>query len=381
MPKPTRTIAAVLTAASRRWASFTVAFALVTSTSLGDGPKPDEEVTLYPTTGWFDAAARQWVVPVRGCIYEPETNSVKRRALLALLAERLKLDESQTPLFRERARPFLVDHERAKVLDVACSGATCRCGPSQPNGQFTAEVRIGLPEGAAAPKSDDTVTLSIQTRDGDTRSFSASAQLLAPTGICVITDIDDTVKLTDVPDVKEMLRNTFLRPYQAVPGMPRLLTALRDAGASVHYVSASPWQLLAPLQAMFAGEGLPAGSMHLKTFRWKDETFFDLFASPESFKLPILREQLRRYPGRRFILIGDTSERDPEIYAQIAREFPDQVAAILIRIAAPSQWSTQRSKQAFKDVPAPVTAFTDPAEVYIPSVLESAGVSKASPQP
>lgn len=376
MPKSNRIIAAALTATSRRWASVTVAIAIATSASLGDGPKPDEEVTLYPTTGWFDAAARQWVVPVRGCIYEPETDSVKRKALLSLLAARLELDETQTPLFRERARAFLVDHERAKVLDVACSGATCRCGPSQPNGQFTAEVRIDLPPDAAPPKTDDSVTLSIKTREGDTRSFAVAAQLLAPTGISVIADIDDTLKLTDVPDTKEMLRNTFLRPYRATPGMPKLLTALRDAGASVHYVSASPWQLLAPLQAMFAAEGLPAGSMHLKTFRWKDETFFDLFASPESFKLPILREQFKRYPGRRFILIGDTSERDPEIYATIAREFPDQVAAILIRIAAPSQWSTQRSEQAFKDVPAPVTAFTDPAEVHIPSVLERTGSTK-----
>ena len=40
---------------------------------------------------------------------------------------------------------------------------------------------------------------------------------------------------------------------------------------------------------------------------------------------------MRAFPKRRFILIGDSGEHDPEIYAQVAREYSAQVVAIFIR--------------------------------------------------
>jgi len=40
---------------------------------------------------------------------------------------------------------------------------------------------------------------------------------------------------------------------------------------------------------------------------------------------------LERYPHRQFILIGDSGERDPEVYLQIAKKYPQQVGVILIR--------------------------------------------------
>ncbi|KAI8050230.1 hypothetical protein BDF22DRAFT_745557 [Syncephalis plumigaleata] len=36
------------------------------------------------------------------------------------------------------------------------------------------------------------------------------------------------------------------------------------------------------------------------------------------------------FPHRRFILVGDSGEKDPEVYAEIARRFPDRVACIFI---------------------------------------------------
>ena len=35
--------------------------------------------------------------------------------------------------------------------------------------------------------------------------------------------------------------------------------------------------------------------------------------------------------GRRFILIGDSGERDPEIYGRLAHRYPDQIRAVFIR--------------------------------------------------
>ncbi len=38
-----------------------------------------------------------------------------------------------------------------------------------------------------------------------------------------------------------------------------------------------------------------------------------------------------RFPKRRFILIGDSGEKDPEVYREIQRRFPAQVQEIMIR--------------------------------------------------
>ena len=41
---------------------------------------------------------------------------------------------------------------------------------------------------------------------------------------------------------------------------------------------------------------------------------------------------LETYPDLRFILIGDSGEKDADIYLELANQFPDQVAAIYLRI-------------------------------------------------
>jgi phosphatidate phosphatase APP1 len=50
----------------------------------------------------------------------------------------------------------------------------------------------------------------------------------------------------------------------------------------------------------------------------------------KGYKEPVLRALLSTFP-QRVVLVGDSGERDPEIYALMRREFPDRVAAIFIR--------------------------------------------------
>ena len=40
---------------------------------------------------------------------------------------------------------------------------------------------------------------------------------------------------------------------------------------------------------------------------------------------------MQRFPGRSFVLVGDSGEVDPEVYRQIKDEFKEQVQEILIR--------------------------------------------------
>jgi phosphatidate phosphatase APP1 len=131
----------------------------------------------------------------------------------------------------------------------------------------------------------------------------------------VISDIDDTIKITQVRDRRATLRNTFLRPFEPAPGMAEFCQNLaRSNHAEFHYVSASPWQLYLPLAEFVRSNGFPSGTFVLKKFRWKDRSFLSLFADPEKYKSAVIEPLLKRFPNRRFVLIGDSGEL-PEIYA------------------------------------------------------------------
>ena len=124
-----------------------------------------------------------------------------------------------------------------------------------------------------------------------------------------------------------------------------------DAGANFHYLSASPWQLYGSLQEFIDEHGYPKGSFYLRIFRLTDSTFWDFFRSSEQFKLKTLSTLLKTFAGRRFILVGDAAERDPEIYASIAREFPEQVIHVYIREVNRVPDERTRMRETFSGVP------------------------------
>ena len=67
---------------------------------------------------------------------------------------------------------------------------------------------------------------------------------------------------------------------------------------------------------------------------------------------------------RRFILIGDSGEKDPEVYGDIARAFPRQIDRILIRRAPGDRLGEARFAEAFAGLPANRWhVFDDPATV------------------
>ena len=59
-------------------------------------------------------------------------------------------------------------------------------------------------------------------RNGDQRVFIGDVSLFGKAGMTVISDIDDTIKITQVRDRRAALRNTFLEPFAPVPGMAKV---------------------------------------------------------------------------------------------------------------------------------------------------------------
>lgn len=337
----------------------------------------DEEVLFFPTSGSFDPESGEWSIPINGWVFERETDSIWRSALFGVLISALDLDENAAvnEVFRRRAGLFLVDSESGKKLSVRIGGKTFCLDKSTGSGQVAAVVKVEKERfhhtGGITWADFETVL-----PPGDGRKFSGQVQLVSPEGVSVISDIDDTVKKSEVLDKSELLANTFLRKYEAIPGMAAVYRKWEEAGASFHYVSLSPWQLYPSLAEFIKEQNFPLGSFHLRTFRLTNKTVLHILGKPEWLKPEAIEEILSRYPKRKFILVGDSGEMDPEVYGEVARKHPDQIVHIAIRNVTGQTADDSRYKTAFADIPTERwTIFSDPAN------LTEIAVSPAGQQP
>lgn len=313
--------------------------------------KADEAVTAFPTSAYFDNKKNQWVIPIHGWIYEAETDSLWRNTFIDSLADYLELsnDDTKQPLFKARAQQFLVDNEGSKQLSAWVIDQQTVLNSSDANGHFYGKVFFTTPKNYT-PNQWISFRITSSSKFNN-REFFGEAQLVPEEGISVISDIDDTIKLSNVLDKKKLLRNTFLENYQAIPQMADAYNLWQKQSIAFHYVSASPWQLYPFLRKFLEESGFPKGSFHLKLVRLKDETLLDLFSEAKQYKIPVIEEILQRFPKRQFILVGDSGEQDPEIYADIAKRFPQQILHIFIRKVPEDSSTPERFTKIFQDLP------------------------------
>lgn len=334
------------------------------------GIQPDEEVIFFPTRARWDAARECWIMPVHGWIFEREQDSARRATALDSLAKALKLDprDARTATFRQRARAFLVDNERGKIVSIYLGLERFALTASDSSGHFRHELRI----------SNDVARQLLASQDGESewlqieavssaenrRRFVGHVQFSQSTAPCVVSDIDDTIKVSQVTNKRELLANTFLRPFRAAPGMAPLFARLQREGATFHYVSASPWQLYEPLADFLQTFGFPRGELHMRKVRAWDSSFSRLFQSPESYKLAEIESLLNAFRAQKFLLVGDSGERDPEIYGDVARRYPDRIQDIWIRNVTNESPNSPRFTSAFRQVDQNLwQVFRDPAEL------------------
>jgi phosphatidate phosphatase APP1 len=65
------------------------------------------------------------------------------------------------------------------------------------------------------------------------------------------------------------------------------------------------------------------------------------------------------------VLVGDSGEKDPEIYGSIARQFPRQIQRINIRLVQGRPLSDERLRRAFRELDGSVyRLFSSPDELF-----------------
>ena len=330
--------------------------------------KRDEHVVLFRTAGWFDEDAQAWHLPIHGWIYEPE-DSVARKAAFAKILEEtfdLAIDADAEPIFASRVNLLISDNERGKTIVVDLGGRHHELAPSAENGHFGTTIVLSAAE-ADEIAEDDYITYEAVTRDSETREFRGQVKLVPPAGLSVISDIDDTVKITGVTDKKTLLEYSFLQDFVAAPGMAELYRDWAASDVSFHFVSSSPWQLYAPLSDFLDNDRFPRATFSLKSFRFRDETLLNLFKEGTETKPIAIEAILETYPDRQFVLVGDSGEQDPEVYAELMRKHPAQILRVYIRNVTQESPDDPRFTSLFAGIDADRwQLFDDPQSLRLP---------------
>lgn len=154
----------------------------------------------------------------------------------------------------------------------------------------------------------------------------------------VISDIDDTILHTGVASLFKwrVIANTFFKNFDRrlpLEGTVEFYQKLRKGKNSktanpIFYVSNSPWNLYDYLNAFLKIHAFPKGPILLRDFR----TFLDKTPKPKApHKQTEIINLLELYPDMKFILIGDSGEKDADIYTSIAMKYPNRILAIYLR--------------------------------------------------
>lgn len=150
----------------------------------------------------------------------------------------------------------------------------------------------------------------------------------------IISDLDDTVLVSRADSLTALVATTFLnnvrtrQPFPGVAALYRGLQAGAGAGAEprpLFYVSSSPWNFFDLLWRFLRRQGVPAGPLLLRDWA------AGLLGGHGDHKLSRIETLLSTYPDLNFLLIGDSGEEDPELYARVVRDHPGRVRAVYIR--------------------------------------------------
>lgn len=319
-----------------------------------------------------------WQAEVVACIFQTEGRKDVGK-FVAAIADYIGLDgelgsddnKETRERIERRVQPFIdqVSPSRTLKLDVKVNQSTQVHGldPSDRNGIISQNIELG-----ASGLSDGTVVRPTIQHFTKQPIASAETRFAAPEGWLVISDIDDTIKRTMTREPTGIIRTTFAEEPVPIAGMPEFYRHVhRELNPSWFYLSASPYNLY-PFLHNFLHEKYPLGTLILRDYSWMDvggliKSFTE---KTQEYKVDRMEKVRRWFPRRRVLCLGDSTQKDPEAYAEMYRRYPEWIHAIVIRKVTDvahmeDNNKPERFEEAFKDVPAGLwTVFEEPKELY-----------------
>lgn len=320
-----------------------------------------------------------WEAQIVACAFGREHRDTGQ--YIARIADFVGLDGKfgQDPVIRrrimQRLRSLLYTVAPGRMLSVDMDLLDGRIqrfelGPSNSNGLIKQTVSM------SSPVPDGTVITSHLLADKRTTTTTTTMQtrFAAPEGWLVISDIDDSIKVTSTSDTVGILRTTFVSDPEPIAGMSELYRRVEHAllKPTWVYLSASPYNLYGFLRRFLHAHYPPGMLMLRETSAWEDlgEFVRSYSMGTQTYKTQQMDKLHGWLPARKVVCIGDSTQGDPEAYAQVYWRYQGWVRAIYIRKVThvphmDKKNSDERFRMAFRGVPEGVwRVFEQPSELY-----------------
>jgi hypothetical protein len=293
---------------------------------------PTQVLNLPPYANWTDQG---WNVRFHGNVYkQPNTtkemlNKLANKFLIGVDINQLPPNE-QDQARNVTSEIFVVQQGNQSVQLNLISGNLVQeitlPYPTTGEGDFDVfqTIRTG---GDIIPGNATNVVQNFSVYANGSTLGNATAYLVPPTGISVVSDIDDILRVTQIFLPKDGILNTFAKPFVPWLNMPNIYANWSKSipGIHFHYLTTTPEQATRNYMD-FIYKTYPMGSFDTRPLNFSDTkaTF--------SIREALLRKVMETFPSRKFILMADTSNSDVmRDYPKMAKEFPDQVLCIFLR--------------------------------------------------
>ncbi|MBU1105543.1 MAG: DUF2183 domain-containing protein [Candidatus Riflebacteria bacterium] len=231
---------------------------------------------------------------------------------------------------RDRLRGLLSKFVASMPLDIYFNDGFHLPAQVSENGYFraTTPIRTGVN--------------SLKIRSGDTVLFTHDFQIPSKVDFIMVSDIDDTVMLSEVTNKAKLVWNSLWKNFDkrsAIPGTPELYRRLATGESIlgnpvIIYLTGSPAFMSKYLQGFFKKCEFPMGTIITKS---------SIKSSKQhDHKGEWLKHLTAIYPGKPFLLFGDSGEHDPEIYTTFAESCKAPVLGVIINHVKPTKENNQK---------------------------------------
>ncbi len=177
-----------------------------------------------------------------------------------------------------------------------------------------------LPEGTKVELTEDLYPNEINQVDSHT---------------IVVSDLDDTLIHSFIRNKFRQLRTllfTTVENRKAVKDVQHLIKRFALSGTASFYLSNSEQNLYPMLFRFLAINEFPPGPLFLKQYVHLADTIRRrILRKKHSHKRNILAKIMELFPNKKYILIGDNTQKDLRIYLDLAETYPDRIRYIIIR--------------------------------------------------
>ena len=197
--------------------------------------------------------------------------------------------------------------------------------PTTSEGDFDDFVHLKQQGLADGNSTSDIQRLNVYTA-GDIHG-NATSYLVPDTGITVVSDIDDILRVTKIYQPKEGLLNSFARPFTPWMNMPDIYANWSRSIPNIHfhYLTTTPEQATRNYMD-FIYKTYPGGSFDTRPLNFSD------VSATLSIRKFLLQKVFETFPQRKFILVADTSNSDVmSDYPEMFSTFQNQALCIFLR--------------------------------------------------